>query len=441
MAKDCYWQCLPFDHQYHVDEEMMLAQDTLSLASGNLPLQQKGAGNKTEGDVFSLEKLDDDCAVHEWDAQHVYEQIYSDQVYVDCNPGGKEFPLSTISSYPLACATVEEFLRKVESTDELAFGMGKNKLSEDRAYPLELGHWCPRLVHCLRSLVRTRTYSESVELFLSMVHDSDMEMAFEFPYGSWNFDQPNWKLINRFIEDLRSALVAPKFRKRLKNQQDVYRTRMASLHEYINALFLKYARLMVVRFDLYYASEHARSITFEDAAKDIDNLINNRRHNVIFRDMVGYVVKTEYGEYRGHHFHAVFFYDGSKVHKHEHCADRVGKYWNEVITKGKGWYHNCNRRWAVRSDKLKLCGVGMVDHHDSAKREKLMHALAYLAKKDQYVKVKCSQHAHLFRRGRMPVIDEVHSKHRRGRPRKDMQAQAFCPDAGKVASIGQEAVL
>lgn len=421
----------------------MLTKNACYLELRDSPSSQKfphGQGDREGGD-FSLEKADDCCSFHEWDAQHVYAQIRDELVYVDQEPGLKERIISTMGSYPTMCLRVEEFLKKVESINEPAFALCESRFSGNTVHALELGDWCPTLVNCLRSLKRTRTYSDSVELFLSMAHDRDMESALEFPYLSWELDQPNWVRINRFFEDLREALVAPKFRKRLKNQQDVFRNRMASLHAYINALFLKYARLMVVRFDLYYASEHAHSMSFEDAAKDIDCLINNRRHNAIFRDMVGYVVKTEFGEWRGHHFHVVFFFDGSKVHKHEHCADRVGEYWNKVITNGKGWYHNCNRRWTVQSDKLKLCGVGMVDHHDSAKREKLMHALAYLAKKDQYVTVKCSERAHLFRRGRMPDMNEAPGKSRRGRPRKERTVQSLGLGTGMPASIDQGALL
>jgi hypothetical protein len=63
-------------------------------------------------------------------------------------------------------------------------------------------------------------------------------------------------------------------------------------------------------------------------------------------------------------------------------GDQLGLYWNERITEGTGVYHNCNR------DKNKYldCGIGMIDHSDTAKRDNLINSVVpYMLKAEQSI--------------------------------------------------------
>ena len=66
--------------------------------------------------------------------------------------------------------------------------------------------------------------------------------------------------------------------------------------------------LYAVRVDFGYKKDENNevNVTLEEANKHIDKLLNNRRNNSIFKDNVGYVIKTEYTEDKGVHNHAVF---------------------------------------------------------------------------------------------------------------------------------------
>ncbi len=88
-------------------------------------------------------------------------------------------------------------------------------------------------------------------------------------------------------------------------------------------------------------------------------------------------------------------FDGSHVKQHEWLGDLIGQYWVEV-TGGRGYHHNCNR------GTYKYPGTGLIDHHDAEKRENVMRTLMYLAKKDQFVRVKASPKSKTFMTGHLP---------------------------------------
>ena len=93
-------------------------------------------------------------------------------------------------------------------------------------------------------------------------------------------------------------------------------------------------------------------------------------------------VKYENAPDKGPHAHALFLYDGQHVQKDAYIGDQIGKYWSENITAGKGVHHNCNRD----KDKYKDCGIGMINHADSHKRENLLnHVVPYMLKADQSI--------------------------------------------------------
>ena len=122
------------------------------------------------------------------------------------------------------------------------------------------------------------------------------------------------------------------------------RRRQNSNEAYIDALQANYSKLCAVRLDLSYKKPYSEEITLEEATKDLNRLLNNRRSKPsIFEHNIGYIVKKEYTEDKSIHLHAFFMFDGQKVLKDAHKADEIGNYFVNDITKGKGTYYNCNR--------------------------------------------------------------------------------------------------
>ena len=194
--------------------------------------------------------------------------------------------------------------------------------------------------------------------------------------------------------------------------KNVVNKRTESTSVYVNALQEEYSKLCAVRVDLAYKKPYSDDITLDDANKDINRMLNNRRSKPsVFKDNVGYIIKKEYTDAKGVHFHIYFFFDGNKVHKDIYKAEQVCNYWIEDITDGKGTSHNCNR------NKYKDNGVGMIDHRDSKKRENLDKGIAYLCKDDEkqdIEPVKSNKNDRAFVRGTMPRKKKKNA----GRPRK-----------------------
>ena len=173
------------------------------------------------------------------------------------------------------------------------------------------------------------------------------------------------------------------------------------LHGYVDGMFARHARLLVVRVNLYYRAAAQTRLRVEHVFRDLDELINERRYNAIFDHEIGYICAIEQGKYpgvrhehddvregrygRGFHAHVAFFFDGSKVRADVFKARQIGELWQE-ITRGRGCYDSSNHnKEAKHGNRL---GVGMVHRDDWAKRERLYTVVDYLAKDDQHLRLK-----------------------------------------------------
>lgn len=233
-------------------------------------------------------------------------------------------------------------------------------------------------------------------------------------------------------------------RKKLDDWDRRPEANLTRLKQYVNALFEAYARIVTVRVDFYYHAaiidpeaqydvvDQAEEAHLKDVAaycsgndeemtgntlarvdikevmRDRDRLFANMRGKPsLFEHLAGHVWRIEYSRVGGYHLHCTFFFDGSKVQQHEWIAQQICDYWRDVITKGRGYAHNCNR------NRYRDYVLGPTDYYDQDKRERLFNRLAYLAKEDQLVYAKPSVKCKLFSTGRMPQ-----PKRTGGRPRK-----------------------
>jgi hypothetical protein len=164
------------------------------------------------------------------------------------------------------------------------------------------------------------------------------------------------------------------------------------LKHYFHQLFNRYARLCVVRLDLMYEEKLRDHVTFDQvkadyqrAKVDREHLYRNMRHNHLFRHLVGFVWKMEYGLMAGFHYHCFFIFDGSKVREDVTVARSIGEYWKQVVTGGQGRYYSCN---ADKARYGKHCGIGSINHFDlEPKRNLINYAANYLTKPDLFSKV------------------------------------------------------
>jgi hypothetical protein len=186
--------------------------------------------------------------------------------------------------------------------------------------------------------------------------------------------------------------------------------RLKSTENYINGLFDTYSKINVLRFDVGYINEHCNEITSKDLDNDINHMFNNMRSKPsLFDSKVGFIIKKEDGETKGPHAHITLLCNGQEMQKGAYLVDKIGEYWSNDITKGRGSYHNCNR------NKYEKNGTGMIEYKDTEKKKILLeNVTSYLCKDDQPIKPVTNDKINKsFTRGTLPK-----EKSNKGRPRK-----------------------
>lgn len=308
---------------------------------------------------------------------------------------------------------IEEFVTNIASSDELAYKVTRNELGKAKASALLLAKYfglCNSMLSEYRSIY---DYSPYVRVFF----DACLEQGLWFaPFGKYPLSPSPTpgeieaerfnKLVLSIREQARSKKTKDQVYARAYNAVRNYR----DAEEYIDGLFKRHSRLLVIRLDLGYRKEHAEQATISDAQGHLRRFFNNMRANKLFEALLGQIWKMECGVEKGVHFHLILFFDGSKVHKDAHLGSRIGTYWNEHITEGKGVFYNCNQS----KNTYKRCGIGMVSHDDDNKRQNLLLALQYLTKEDQYLRYKPGAKCRAFGKGNMPQQRQT----KVGRPRR-----------------------
>lgn len=245
-------------------------------------------------------------------------------------------------------------------------------------------------------------FNPYVALFIKTVNDLlagkiDFNLPAVYPYEQRNeHDKQLMKVIgklNEFIDRIRSEVASKAFQTTLKNYERQVRQNHQSLMDYIDNLFDRYGRLLVIRIDLSYAKDDGAMTAIQmkkrlkEVVADRERFFANMRSNKLFKDKVGFVCKLEYGLEKGFHYHMFFFYDGSKVREDINLARMIGEYWKNDITKDRGIYFNCN----AKKEAYKYPGIGMINHYDIELIENLKMAASYLIKTDYYAKVAATE--------------------------------------------------
>lgn len=191
---------------------------------------------------------------------------------------------------------------------------------------------------------------------------------------------------NELIHIIRLKSKEPGFRSRIRHAKDDPERNFEECKEYVHYLFNKPggSRYMVLRLDLGYRTEIGFNIFTQEAKDDLRRLFSHGRQNKrLFGDLAGYIWKIEYGTERLLHFHLILFFSKKNASKHGYWAQEVGEYWQNVITKGRGTFHNCN----FDVSKYRRCGIGEVNRHQAEKIGYLLDAIGYFFKVEQCIPI------------------------------------------------------
>ena len=215
--------------------------------------------------------------------------------------------------------------------------------------------------------------------------------------------------LNTAHDTLRQLTSTPAFRKQASNAQRASNKRRRGMVEFVDGLFERHSRLVVVRVDLGYRRKQG-DIDFATVKEHRQDLLGKRRSHPLFEHLIDYCWKLEYGPRKRYHYHMLFFFDGAKVREDMTLAQQIGRYWVKHVTNGKGVYYNCN---AGAKKRYKFNAMGMLRHDDAEKMKGLRHVVNYLTKIDDLVTLQVPGKDRTFGRGTLPRTPPSS----RGRPR------------------------
>lgn len=311
----------------------------------------------------------------------------------------------------------------------------------------KLGHWLKLLPAFARLYNHQFGYSPDLRLFFECYRSHRISRLMTEPAEG---EIERAEIANDFIATLRGEAKRTKLAYRLRQWMRNSTENRKKIRRYLRALFLAYARLVVVRIDLHLAKESMLSTAqadevyqriveqceadyrlymngikldegFDaDAMKSFlliadarDTFLNAMRRKY-GNNLVGYLWSIEFSVSGHFHIHGCFILDGSKIDggHHEWLAQEMCNLWKKT-TKGRGYAFNCNR------EKYDRPACGIVEYHDGEKIGHLIKALDYLAKNgSQLVRLKSAK-GKTFDTGRMP---EIRAHGSPGRPRSKAAA-------------------
>ena len=236
--------------------------------------------------------------------------------------------------------------------------------------------------------------------------------------------------LNELVTKIRDKMGSAEYKRLFRNHERGINKNRKSLTSWTNETFKKYAKVLVVRVDLSYKRSlqmpwGSQNIDAKEVKRHMAALLKDLKSKLFKGSFITYVWKLEYGLVKGYHYHAFFFFDGSKVMKDIQLAEIIGKHWERVVTEQSGGYFNCNKIKNVYPDP----GIGMIDHRETSKRTNLTNkALDYLLKVDYYVRPIAGDGLRSFGKGGIPR----RSQKPLGRPRGDVCAKKISPKSPQV---------
>ncbi|CAL60687.1 conserved hypothetical protein [Herminiimonas arsenicoxydans] len=222
-------------------------------------------------------------------------------------------------------------------------------------------------------------------------------------------------LFNKLIEQVYACCQGREFKERerlRKANAERNKKNVLALEEAMFSEETGRSRWIILSLTLRYKPSYRRWITPDIIQQHRDRFFAARRFNELMSGIKNYVWTIEQGEDTGLHLHVILFYSADSNHD-EYIAMQIGKYWENIVTEGKGDYWNSNGGKLKKgyAEKGHGVGVGQINWNDLAKRDALRINLVYLAKTEQYLMIKVANSIHTFGTGQVP------KKAKSGRPR------------------------
>ncbi len=248
--------------------------------------------------------------------------------------------------------------------------------------------------------------------------DFEVRQYIYYNGGDDNQTMHTLKALNEFVDDIRNEVKSKEFKRTIREFNRKLDKNYNGLTDYIDGLFKIHSRLLVIRVDLSYKKnqfDHAlkedeRERMYFQAKNDRELFFKKIKKLPLFKNMLGYAWKLQYGLEKGFHYHMIFFYDGSKSCQDSTIAMSIGEFWNKELTGGIGLYYNYNGDQSSYFYK----SIGSINYHDHENIFYLKKWVAsYLTKTDYYTRVIVRDNDRTFGKGQLKKTVS-----NQGRPRK-----------------------
>lgn len=367
---------------------------------------------------------------------------------------GPDGTFYVLTSHLEGIQDLNAFMRKVIYGTESYFSRYKTLSGVQRSTISSIGKHARFLKNYSQLYSRLYTFSPLMTFFFDQYrqHPIMEEVGVLSKY-------PSADLFDDFLCTMRKNAVATNLKKSIADWESKHKKNSLRLKRFQSELFHRNARVSAVRLDFYY---HAAVFTqaeieqilcdshrqrYQDCenyyASQVTTIVSQTSHDSttvearvaleeiqgdrhrlfssmkgkpgLFKHLIGYVWHIECGVTAGYHLHAMLFFDGACVQKHEYLANEIGEYWKNEITNGRGYFENCN---LTKNKFPDTWALGQIDHWDTEKRNHLDKALQYFCKNNQMVQIIPYPRCRLFGSG----FVRRRGKSNKGRRRKEVNS-------------------
>ena len=291
-------------------------------------------------------------------------------------------------------ARIELMVEEIRSTKEVAFELTLGLRGRIDLIPKSLERYYDTVSASLAAYSDQYVYSPRVREFYEAARGLGM-LSEDFSLGKplevdasskWRFAD----LFNELIAAIRDRCSSTRFKVRLRRHERNALRRVGRALQWEREMFDWRSRHLFLLLCLNYKPSVRHRIKPEEIQRHRQRLLESKRSNALLTGINGYIWKIEDGKCSGLHMHILIAYSiESKADIN--IARRIGEYWRDVITQGKGSYWNSNLGRAIHRDKGHGEGTGQIDRSDVVRRRALQCNIRYLAKSDQQLKRKCGE--------------------------------------------------
>ncbi|NKJ47193.1 hypothetical protein CIC12_10650 [Burkholderia sp. SG-MS1] len=293
----------------------------------------------------------------------------------------------------------ENFVREILASDDGGFEDRRDEqglLTELTRLPL--GEYFGKTLMAGKYLTDIETvepyrFRPLAQVFFDVRHSEQFDQ-----YSFQDFKSPPWlrsneaepfafEKFNKLLGAVRTVARARKLDQLEKWNTSQAKQRFKAMMRHVHKYFRKRRRIFVIRMDLYYREELAVGVSIDLAKAHHALLVNRLRALTHVRtDLVGGIWKLEWTQRKGHHFHWVFMFDGSRVQDAQTWFERIDAQWCNVVPEDAGYTHCGNY------DKHRQIGTGMIHLDNDPETLEIFEekVIGYLAKKDQALCVKAA---------------------------------------------------